>query len=85
MQKRALTRLEYFGTMDFGLMRKQKLICSATNIMIHLEQKEGAFEENNTLPIIKHGGGSIVLKNCVAVNTTGNIMWVEEKMNSTKY
>ena len=46
---------------------------------------EKAYVENNTLPTVKHGGGSIMLWGCVAAGGTGNIVRVEGRMDSTKY
>uniref|UniRef100_A0A3Q3KMZ5 Tc1-like transposase DDE domain-containing protein n=1 Tax=Monopterus albus TaxID=43700 RepID=A0A3Q3KMZ5_MONAL len=52
----------------------------------HVWRKKGAaFHEKNTLPTIKHGGGSIMLWGCVAASGTGNIARVEGRMDSTKY
>ena len=48
-------------------------------------KKGAAFHEKNTLPTVKHGGGSIMLWGCVAASGTGNIAWVEGRMDSTKY
>lgn len=44
-----------------------------------------AFVEKNTLPTVKHGGGSMMLWGCVAAGGTGNIVQVERRMDSTKY
>ena len=48
-------------------------------------KKGEVFVEKNTLPAVKHGGGSIMLWYYVAAGGTGNIVWVEERMDSTKY
>lgn len=48
-------------------------------------KKGEAFQEKNTLPTVKHGGGSIMLWGCVAASGTGNIVRVEGRMDSTKY
>ena len=37
-------------------------------------KKGDAFVEKNTLPTVKHGGGSIMLWGCVAAGGTGNIV-----------
>ena len=41
-----------------------------------------AFVGNNTLPTVKNGGGSIMLWGCVAAGGTGNLVQVEERMDS---
>ena len=48
-------------------------------------KKGEAFLEKNTLPNVKHGGGSIIICVCVAAGGTGNIVRVEGRMDSTKY
>jgi len=48
-------------------------------------EKRAALHEKNTLPTVKHGGGSIMLWGCVAASSTGNIAQVEGRMDSTKY
>ena len=47
--------------------------------------KGEGFINKNTLPIVKHGGGSIMLWGCVAAGGTGNIVQLERRMDSTKY
>ena len=47
--------------------------------------KGEAFVEKNTLPTVKHGGGSMMLWGCVEAGGTGNIVRVERRMNSMKY
>lgn len=44
-------------------------------------QKQKAFEEKNTLPTIKHRGGSIMLWRCVAASDMGHIVHVEGRMD----
>ena len=46
--------------------------------------KGAALDEKNTLSTVKHGGGSIVPRGCVAASGTGNIARVERRMDSTK-
>ena len=47
------------------------------------EKKSKAIVERNTLPTVQHGGGSIILWDCVAAWGTG--IGVEGRMHSTKY
>jgi hypothetical protein len=44
-----------------------------------------AYQEKNTLPTVKHGGGSVMLWGCFASSGTGNLHRVEEIMDSDKY
>ena len=39
----------------------------------------------NTIPTVKHGGGSIVLWGCFSVAGTGRLVRIEVKMNAAMY
>lgn len=47
--------------------------------------KGAALYENNTLPIVRHGGGTVTHCICVASSGTGNTGKVEGRMDATKY
>ncbi|KAI4893104.1 hypothetical protein NFI96_020620, partial [Prochilodus magdalenae] len=64
------TKLELFGTMD------QRYVW---------RRKNQAYEQKNTLPTVKHGGGSIMLWGCFASNDTGKLQRVQGTMNSLQY
>uniref|UniRef100_A0A8C5MKH6 Transposase n=1 Tax=Leptobrachium leishanense TaxID=445787 RepID=A0A8C5MKH6_9ANUR len=64
------TKLELFGPMD------QRYVW---------RRKKKAYEEKNTLPTVKHGGGSIMLWGCFASAGTGNLQRVQGTMNSLQY
>uniref|UniRef100_A0A8C5PID1 Transposase n=1 Tax=Leptobrachium leishanense TaxID=445787 RepID=A0A8C5PID1_9ANUR len=65
------TKLELFGPMD------QRYVW---------RRKNKAYEEKNTLPIVKHGGGgSIMLWGCFASAGTGKLQRVQGTMNSLQY
>lgn len=64
------TKLELFGPMD------QRYVW---------RRKNQAYEEKNTLPTVKHGGGSIMLWGCFASNGTGKLQRVQGTMNSLQY
>lgn len=64
------TKLELFGHMD------QRYVW---------RKKNEAYAEKNTLPTVKHGGGSVMLWGCFAASGTGKLQRVEGIMNSIKY
>ena len=64
------TKLELFGAMD------QRYIW---------RKKNEAYVEKNTLPTVKHSGGSLMFWGCFASSGTGNLQRVDGVMNSIKY
>uniref|UniRef100_A0A8C5WK94 Transposase Tc1-like domain-containing protein n=1 Tax=Leptobrachium leishanense TaxID=445787 RepID=A0A8C5WK94_9ANUR len=64
------TKLELFGPMD------QRYVW---------RRKNKAYEEKNTLPTVKHGGGSIMLWGCFASAGIGKLQRVQGTMNSLQY
>uniref|UniRef100_A0A8C5LM47 Transposase Tc1-like domain-containing protein n=1 Tax=Leptobrachium leishanense TaxID=445787 RepID=A0A8C5LM47_9ANUR len=64
------TKLELFGPMDQRYAWRRK---------------NKAYEEKNTLPTVKHGGGSIMLWGCFASAGTGKLQRVQGTMNSLQY
>uniref|UniRef100_A0A6Q2ZDT3 Uncharacterized protein n=1 Tax=Esox lucius TaxID=8010 RepID=A0A6Q2ZDT3_ESOLU len=41
-----------------------------------------AYSEQNTIPTVKHGGGSLMFWGCVSSKTTGNLVKIDGKMNA---
>lgn len=64
------TKLELFGPMD------QRYVW---------RRKKEAYKEKNTLPTVKHGGGSVMLWGCFASTGTGNLQRIEGIMDSVRY
>uniref|UniRef100_A0A8C5WII5 Transposase n=1 Tax=Leptobrachium leishanense TaxID=445787 RepID=A0A8C5WII5_9ANUR len=64
------TKLELFGPMD------QRYVW---------RRKNKVYEEKNTLPTVKHGGGSIMLWGCFASAGTWKLQRVQGTMNSLQY
>uniref|UniRef100_A0A8C5M825 Tc1-like transposase DDE domain-containing protein n=1 Tax=Leptobrachium leishanense TaxID=445787 RepID=A0A8C5M825_9ANUR len=64
------TKLELFGPMDRRHVWRRK---------------NKAYEEKNTLPTVKHGGGSIMLWGCFASAGTGKLQRVQGTINSLQY
>lgn len=64
------TKLELFGPMD------QRYVW---------RKEREAYVEKNTLPTVKHGGGSVMLWGCFAPSGTGNLHRVEGIMDSDRY
>ena len=48
-------------------------------------RKNEAYTEKNTMPTVKHGGGSVMLWGCFASTGTGNLHCLEGKMDSVQY
>uniref|UniRef100_A0AAY5LAC0 Tc1-like transposase DDE domain-containing protein n=1 Tax=Esox lucius TaxID=8010 RepID=A0AAY5LAC0_ESOLU len=44
-----------------------------------------AYSEQNTIPTVKHGGGSLMFWGCVSSKGTGNLVKIDGKMNAACY
>ena len=60
-KQKTLRSLKPFGTMCFGLTKPKYELFGHHQRRYLLEKKGEAFVEKNTLPTVKHGGGSILL------------------------
>ena len=48
-------------------------------------RKSEAYAEKNTLPIMKYGGGTVMLWGCFASHGTGYLYRVERTVDSSEY
>ena len=53
--------------------------------LLGLNAKRHIWRKLGTIPMMKHGGGSIMLWGCFSVAGTGILVRIEAKMNRAKY
>ena len=63
---------------------KLELLGEAHHLYVYRKQNE-AFEEKNTFPTVKHGGGSVMFCGCCAASGTGYLECVHGIMKSGDY
>ena len=63
-----------------------KIELFGVNARRHVWRKPGtAYHQANTIPTVKHGGGSIMLWGCFSAAGTGRLVRKEGKMNAAMY
>uniref|UniRef100_A0AAZ3NSD6 Uncharacterized protein n=1 Tax=Oncorhynchus tshawytscha TaxID=74940 RepID=A0AAZ3NSD6_ONCTS len=67
-------------------MRNKILLSDETQIeFFGLNGKRQIWRKPGTIPMLKHGVGSILLWGCFSVAGTGRLVRIEENMNREKY
>ena len=63
-----------------------KIELFSLNSKHHVSRKPGVNHHlHETIPAVRHGGGSVRLWGCFSAAGTGRLFWVKEKMNGAKY
>ena len=76
------TKIVFFGEMFSGLMKPQ-YNCLAT--LLCLEKKGEGCKPKNTIPSVKHEGGSIMLWGCCAAGGTGALHKIDGIIREENY
>jgi hypothetical protein len=67
-------------------MRNKILWSDETKIeLFGLNVKRHVWRKHSTIPVVKHGGGRIMLWGCFSVAVTGRLVRIEGKMKGAKY
>ncbi|KAI3355869.1 hypothetical protein L3Q82_004421 [Scortum barcoo] len=92
-RKPLLSKRHMTVCLDSQTMRNKILWSDETKIELfgvnarrHVWRKPGtAHHQANTIPTVKHGGGSIMLWGCFSAAGTGRLVRIEGKMNAAMY
>uniref|UniRef100_A0A9J8C2P5 Transposase n=1 Tax=Cyprinus carpio carpio TaxID=630221 RepID=A0A9J8C2P5_CYPCA len=93
-RKHLLSARHVKARMEFAKKQRNKILWSdetkmerfGLNSKRYVWRKPGtAHHLSNTVPTVKHGGGSIMLWGCFSAAGTGRLVAIEEKMNAAKY
>ena len=82
------TRLEFarMHLKDSQTMRNKILWSDDAKIEhFRLNAKRHVWKKPGTIPMVKHGGGIIMLWGCFSAAGTGRLVRIKEKMNRAKY
>jgi hypothetical protein len=89
LSKRHMTaRLEFAKRhlKDSQTTRNKIIWSNETKIeLFGLNSKHHVWQRPGTIPMVKHGGGMIMLWGCFSAAGTGRLVRIERKMNGTKY
>ncbi|KAG2455418.1 TCB1 transposase, partial [Polypterus senegalus] len=91
--KPLLSKRHMAGRLEYAKMRNKILWSDETKIELfgvnarrHVWRKPGtAHHQANTIPTVKHGGGSIMLWGCISVAGTGRLVRIKGKMTAAMY
>ncbi len=79
-------RMEFANTWRILWSDETKIELFGLNSKRYVWRKPGtAHHLSNTVPTVKHGGGSIMLWGCFSAAGTGRLVAIEGKMNAAKY